>query len=192
VWRSRSGEPATAFVHLVDCRSDAASPPACGGSRAGHIYIQYWFYYPESATLRGVPVAGSKGRHDDDWESVQVRLGPGETVDSRASSHHGYNYGGGAANWGSDAGIGPFVALAEAIGARPPGGWGPATGLLFVSGGSHAGKVSADPFRFPRHTPPGRLRLVALEPLAGDESRFAVAPPWLKRVWRDPEAEGTS
>ena len=192
VWRSQSGEPATAFVHLIDCRAGSGARPGvdCSGPRAGMTYIQYWFYYPESATLRGVPVAGARGRHDDDWESVQVRVGP-DGAHTRASSHHGYNYGGGAVNWGSDAGIGPLNAFAEAIGARGPSGWGPETGLLFVSGGSHAGKASGEPLRYPRQTPANRLRLIALESLAGSGARFAVSPPWLKAAWRDPETVDT-
>ena len=191
VWRSGSGEPATAFVRLIDCRATPPPGANCSGPRSGRTYIQYWFYYPDSATLRGVPVAGKRGQHLDDWESVQVRLGPGGEADTRASSHHGYNHGGGAANWGSDAGIGALNAVAEAVGARTPGGWGPATGILFVSGGSHAGKASGEPLRYPRYTPARRLRLIALESLPRDGTRFAISPPWEKAVWRDPEAEGT-
>ena len=193
VWRSHSGEPATAFVHLIDCRAGSQPrPPAdCSGDRAGNAYLQYWFYYPQSATLRGVPVAGDRGRHADDWESVQVRVGPGGRAETRASSHHGYNYGGGAVNWASDAGIGTLNAFAEAVGARAPSGWGPETGLLFVSGGSHAGNASGEPLRYPRHTPANRLRLIALESVAADSARFAVTPPWLKEVWHDPEAAQT-
>ena len=193
VWRSRSGEPATAFVRLIDCRAGSRSDPAadCSGARAGRTYIQYWFYYPESATLRGVPVAGARGRHDVDWESVQVRIASDGGAETRASSHRGYNYGGGAGNWGSDAGIGPLNAVAEVVGARAPSGWGPETGLVFVSGGSHAGKASGDPLRYSRHTPAGRLRLIALESLAAEGERFAVSAPWLKAVWRDPESDET-
>ena len=43
-----------------------------------------------------------------------------------------------------------------------------------------------------RTTPAERLRLIALEPVAaGERRRFAVTPPWRKRVWFDPEYEGT-
>src|SRR5215510_616897 len=61
VLRSDAGLPVTAFVHVVDRRPQ------------GYLYIQYWLYYADSATLRGVPVIGARGYHRDDWESVQVR-----------------------------------------------------------------------------------------------------------------------
>jgi hypothetical protein len=195
VGRSASGQRVTAFVHVVDCR--AASNPAgsgaagCGGPRAGNLYLQYWLYYPDSATLRGVPIAGRRGFHDDDWESYQVRVGPAGGVDARASSHHGYNYQQGSGNWASDAGIGPLKSASEALGLRSHGGWGPETGGVFVSGGSHAGNVRA--FPSDRYTPPGELELVPLETVAATAraAHFAIAPPWRKHVWGDPEADDT-
>ncbi|HEY5816398.1 MAG TPA: hypothetical protein VIS95_08705 [Solirubrobacterales bacterium] len=177
--RTDAGLPVTAFVHVVE--------------RGGNLYIQYWLYYVDSATLRGVPVAGERGYHLDDWESVQIRIGPDGTVEQRASSHHGYNYAQGAANAGSDADIGLLNAAAEAVGARPRDGWGDETGMLVVSGGSHAGNAKGFP-RFDRVAPAGRIHLVPLEPIVageGDAHRFAVSPPWRKHVWRDPEASGT-
>jgi hypothetical protein len=200
--------PVTAFVHVIDCRDartagqsiiagspegSAAVLPDCSGSRAGSLYLQYWLYYVDSATLRGVPFAGDRGYHRDDWEGVQIRIGPDGRVDERASSHHGYNYVQSVANAGSDAGIGPLNDAAEAVGIRPRNGWGPETRLLVVSGGSHAG--NSDGFlRIDRVVPGRRVHLVPLEPVAaeeGDAHRFAVSPPWRKRVWRDPEATGT-
>ena len=194
--RSDAGLPVTAFVHVVDCRpgAAAASEPEgadCSGPRSGNLYLQYWLYYADSATLRDVPVAGRAGYHRDDWESVQIRIGPDGEIAQRASSHHGYNHTRGIANWGSDAGIGPLNEVAEAVGARDAGGWGPASGMLLVSGGSHAGNVSGMP-RFERLTPSDRVQLVPLEPIAtADRASFAVSPPWRKHVWRDPEAAGT-
>lgn len=196
VRRSDAGLPVTAFVHVVDCRPDAAEATEaggadCSGARAGNLYIQYWLYYADSATLRGVPLAGRAGYHRDDWESVQFRIGPGGEVAQRASSHHGYNHGRGVANWGSDAAIGPLRQLAEAVGARAANGWGPETHGLLVSGGSHAGNARGIP-RIDRLTPGHGVHLVPLEPIAAaSRTRFAVSPPWLKRVWLDPEAERT-
>jgi hypothetical protein len=196
VTRSNGDLPATAFVHVVDCRADAAEISEaegadCSGTRAGSLYLQYWLYYIDSATLRGVPVAGERGYHRDDWESVQIRVGPDGEIAQRASSHHGYNHAQGIANWGSDSGIGPLNDLAEAIGARSAGGWGPATRMLLVSGGSHAGNANGFP-RIERLTPGDRVHLIPLEPIAATSpARFAVSPPWQKRVWRDPEATGT-
>lgn len=184
VHRTDEGLPVTAFVHVIDCREDEAERTEaagadCSGERAGNLYVQYWTYYPDSATLRGVPIAGEKGYHRDDWESVQLRLRPDGSVDQRASSHHGYNYQLSYANWMSDAGI------------VSREGWGPETRLLLVSGGSHAGNAiglaSID-----RFTPGGHVHLVPLERIAAEtDARFAVSPPWLKRVWLDPEAQGT-
>lgn len=197
VRRSDAGLPVTAFVHVVDCRGGAAEGSVaegadCSGSRAGNLYLQYWTYYADSATLRGIPVVGEKGFHRDDWESVQIRIGPDGKVDQRASSHSGFNHDQGVANWGSDAGIDPLKGVAEAVGARDRNGWGPETHLLLVSGGSHAGNAGGIP-RIDRLTPGRRVHLIPLEPIAATSSaRFAIVPPWLKQVWRDPEADGTN
>lgn len=179
VHETDAGLPVTAFVHVIE--------------RGGDLYIQYWLYYADSATLRGVPIAGDAGYHHDDWESVQIRIGPDGGVDERASSHHGYNYAQSVANAGSDAGIDPLKDVAEAVGARPENGWGPETHMLVVSGGSHAGNANGF-LRVDRITPAREVHLVPLEPIAAEEGvayRFAITPPWRKRVWRDPEATGT-
>lgn len=180
VHRSDRGLPVTAFTHVIDRRED-------GGS----LYIQYWLYYADSATLRAIPIVGGKGYHADDWESVQIRIGPDGQVDQRASSHAGYNHGRGVANWGSDAGSGLLRDIAEEIAGREPNGWGPETGLLLVSGGSHAGNAAGVP-DVDRFTPGRRVHLVPLEAIATEAGAvFAVSPPWRKRVWRDPESAGT-
>jgi hypothetical protein len=202
VHRTDRGEHVTAFVHVVDCRDGAddgtiaaaGAPPDCSGSRAGHLYIQYWTYYANSATLRGVPIAEDEGFHQDDWEGVQIRISSDGRVDERASSHDGYNYAQSVANAGSDAGIDLLREAAEAVGARPRDGRGPETGVLLVSGGSHAGNADGDRGETDRAVPGRRVHLVPLEPIAaaeGDYYRFAISPPWRKRVWRDPEATGT-
>ena len=197
VSRSDGRLPVSAFVHAVDCRAgesevSEATGADCSGPRAGNLYLQYWFYYANSATLRDLPVVGEEGYHEDDWESVQFRLRPDGSVDQRASSHNGYNYARGVANWGSDAGLGALKDIAEELGAREPNGWGPETHLLLVSGGSHAGNAAGGG-RTARFTPGRRVHLIALEPIAtGSGASFAITPPWRKRVWFDPEAEGTS
>lgn len=185
IHRTDEGLPVTAFVHVIDCREGEAERTEaagadCSGDHAGNLYIQYWTYYADSATLRGVPIAGRKGYHADDWESVQFRLRPDGTVDQRASSHHGYNYFLSDTNWLSDAGI------------VSHDGWGPETHLLLVSGGSHAGNAigMANVNRF---TPGRRVHLVSLDQIAGAGTwTFAVSPPWRKVVWRDAEAGTTS
>lgn len=196
VRRAKSGLPVSAFVHVVDCRADAVEKSEaegydCSDIRAGNLYVQFWTFYADSATLRGVPIAGEKGYHRDDWESVQIRIRPDGSVDQRASSHHGYNHDRGVGNWGSDAGIGVLEDVAEALGARPHNGWGPETRVLLVSGGSHAGNAAGDQVG-DRRTPGRRVHLIPLEEIAsGSRARFAISPPWRKQVWRDPEAEGT-
>lgn len=196
VHRSDERLPVTAFVHVVDCREQGvgeaeAGGTDCSGPRAGNLYLQYWLYYADSATLREVPIVGERGYHADDWESVQIRIGPDGEVDERASSHNGYNYALSAMNWGSDAGIDVLEGAAEALGARAENGWGPASGLLLVSGGSHAGNAGGIP-HVDRFIPGRRVHLIPLEPIAAiDASTFAISPPWHKKVWRDPEAPGT-
>ena len=104
VLRTDRGERAVAFTHAIDCRDGTAPPQAdCSGERAGNLYLQYWFYYPGSATgegstplkrpIRSVSTAlGSPSYHPDDWESLQVRIEPDGRRFARASSHRGYSY----------------------------------------------------------------------------------------------------
>jgi hypothetical protein len=197
VHRTDERLPVTAFVHVVDCRDGERTRSEeegadCSGSREGNLYIQYWTYYADSATLRGVPIAGDRGYHEDDWEGVQVRIRRDGSTQSRASSHHGYNSGpASAGNWGSDAGIGPIAGAAGTVGIRGESGWGSEIPYLFVSGGSHAGNTF-DEGGVGRFTPGRRVHLVPLEPIAAESgAEFAVSAPWRKHVWRDPEASGT-
>jgi hypothetical protein len=223
VWTSDTGEPATAFVHVVDCRTTDARAQSvargyeCDGERAGNLYVQFWLYYEDSTWLGGV-APGGLAHHEDDWEGTQLRIGPDGT-DSRATSHHGYNYDGGPTAWPSDAGLLPRAA------------WGDSTRKLFVSGGSHAGHVhegrhlslprvakagagagmnayalangrrprAETPRRLTvapprsRWTPAPRLVLVPIETLGRRalRTRFAITPPWEKPVYTDPEDQGT-
>jgi hypothetical protein len=197
VRRTDTGLPVSAFVHVVDCRSDAAADSEaagadCSGPRARNLYIQYWTYYADSATFRGIPIAGGAGFHPDDWEGVQIRIRPDGSVDERASSHEGYNQRPGpVGGWASDAGIDSVKGATEALGLRAEDGWGPETHLLIVSGGSHAGNTAGIP-HIERLTPRNRVHLIPLEPIAADtDAQFAINPPWRKKVWRDPEAGGT-
>jgi hypothetical protein len=184
VLASEAGEPVTLFVHVVDCRpqgleSSEESGFDCSGERDGNLYLQYWAYYSGSQSLSGVP--GGVGFHPDDWESLQLRIGAGG-AEARASSHHGYNYHGGAGNWLSDAGITHRDA------------WGLARGRYFISGGSHAGHAWEEPGPLYRWTPGHKVRLVPVEAIARGwgETEFAVTPPWRKHVYNDPEHDGTN
>jgi hypothetical protein len=195
VHRSDERLPVTAFVHVVDCREEEreeseAAGVDCSGARSGFLYIQYWLFYANSTTGQ-IPVLGPLDEHHDDWESVQIRIGRDGRVVERASSHHGYNYERSAVNGGSDAGLDVVREVTEDVGLREVNGWGPETGLLEVSGGSHAGNIGRGD-RGSRFIPGRRVHLVPLEPIAAhSHSTFAVVPPWLKEVWRDPEAAGT-
>lgn len=199
VSESEAGEPVTLFTRVIDCRPGEADDTEaaggdCSGARAGNLYLEYWEYYADSATFRGIPYLEKRGFHPDDWEGTTIRVNADGSVDQRASSHAGYNYRQGVANWGSDANIGLLRSAAEATGLRPHGGWGPAEGALFVSGGSHAGNATANLTNVGSYTPDSGIRLIPLEPIAlwGDQTEFGdLTPPWLKDLWTDPEAEGT-
>ena len=205
--RSAAREPVTAFTHVVDCRPERAAAAEaagadCSGNRRGNLYLQYWFYYPGSATAEGstplkYPIrrasaaVGKPSYHRDDWESFQVRVGPRGRF-ARASSHHGYSY-----ELGSDRLIPGFRLdssrrrLAVVRRPRVENGWGPDVGTLYVSGGSHAGNARVYK-AVARTTKDHRLRLVPLRRIAAtDTTDFAVTPPWRKRVFFDPEYGGT-
>jgi hypothetical protein len=149
VTHSLAGRPVAAFTHVIDCRDPAAVERRgydCSGGRAGHVYIQYWTYYGDSATSRAL--YGTKGYHRDDWEGYQVRINQDGSVDARASSHNGYN---GAdapsVDWASDAsgkvpGATAVREATESLGLRGEHGWTPSQGTLYVSGGSHAGHAT--------------------------------------------------
>ena len=147
---SRAGLPVTSFTRVVDRR-------AAGGA----LYLQYWFYYPESFTGAIGRIFGDSwpGYHPDDWEGVQVRILPSGRVSGRATAHGGYS-----TDW------------------RPWNGW------YHVAGGSHAGRVGARPSAG-RTTPADALALVPLERLRDtDRHSFEVSPPWRKDVYRVPES----
>jgi hypothetical protein len=148
--QSRSGLPVTAFTRVVDRRA--------GG---GSLYVQYWFYFPESFTGGIGRILGDAwpGFHPDDWEGYQVRIAPDGRVSARATAHGGYS-----------------------------GAWSPADGWYRVSGGSHAGHLTTGPGG-ERTTPSSELALVPLERMRGTgRYSFAVSPPWRKDVYTSPES----
>ncbi len=197
VRRTDAGLPVSAFVHVVDCRPDAvaqteAEGADCSGPRAGNLYIQYWTYYADSATLRGVPIVGDEGFHRDDWEGVQIRIRPdgsrrrARLLPQRLQPRPGSRQLGLRRRHRPAQGRRPKPSASA-----PDNGWGPETHILLVSGGSHAGNAGGIP-RIERLTPRNRVHLIPLEPIAAaSQAHFAITPPWRKRVWRDPEAEGT-
>ncbi len=179
VHSTQTGHRPTAFTHVVDCRDPAAARADgydCSGVRRGRIYLQYWFYYPDSWTHRLGRVGGY---HLDDWESFQVRVEPNGQARSRASSHRSYN-GRGPEGWTSDIGI------------KQQRAWDRQLNQLHVAAGSHAGMARAQGSEG-RHIHGRDIELIPLESIArrGPLPEFAVVPPWRKRVWRDPEETGT-
>ncbi len=187
--RSYEGMPATVLVHVVDCRSgDQPTPGAdCSGAATGNLYVQYWLYYPDSATRTW----HRYGYHADDWESYQVKIEPDGSALSRASSHHSYNYE--ADDPLSDLGTLKIPGTSIEADFRRAG-WGPDNGYVWVADGSHAGRAAGDDPFF-RSVPRGRLRLTPIEPEEGSFDGLSfdpgLAPPWLKTVWNDPEYDGT-
>lgn len=177
---TQTGLPLVAFTRVIDCRRPPRDPPPdapdCSGEGSGNVYLHYWLYYPDSSTS---PFGRVGGYHLDDWESLQLRIGPGGEALARASSHHGYN------------GLrGDPINDTGRFGLDP--GWAPYLGALHVAAGSHAG-IAAPRDGDTRSIRGEDLVLIPLEPLvrAGGLPDFAVTPPWSKPVWRDPEARGT-
>jgi hypothetical protein len=194
VHRSGTGERATVFTHVL--------------RRRRRIYIEYWFYYPDSNTtwagsdrawkaawliprlVRIVPRAPPyPGFHRDDWEGYMVRIEPDGSAWARASSH------------------GHWQSCKEK---DCEGDWIGTTGWTRVSRGSHAGHI---PVRTElrladrRQTPllPGRdlnertstgdgLRLIPLETREHEPYRAngeRIDPPWDKDAYRDPDSDGS-
>jgi hypothetical protein len=154
--RTEEGERATVFTRVI--------------RRGGSIYIQYWFYYPDSKTvvlgsdkaweaawllprLAGIVKEAPTypGLHLDDWESFQVRLDPDGDAWVRSSSHGHYQ----GCKW-SDC----------------RNRWFPESGWTRVSRGSHAGHIPAEPLGRapPPGVPPPLVRGVPL-PVPGARSR---------------------
>jgi hypothetical protein len=206
VAQSNAGERLVAFTHAVDCREDSVSATEaaggdCSGERAGNLYLQYWLYYPGSATAEGgTPLKGGIRKvsaaighptyHPDDWEGYQVRIGRAGRF-ARATAHRGYSYqlGRGIVGYRLRRGRGGSWRLKRAPTAVD--GWGPETGVYYISGGSHAGTTRTER-TVSRLTKDHRIRLVPIETLGGrDSAAFAISPPWRKRVYFDPEYGGT-
>ena len=197
VRRTDAGLPVTAFVHVVDCRAGAAETEAggadCSGGRAGNLYIQYWLYYADSATLRGVPIAGGEGL-------PRGRLGVGPGADRRGRRGRRARLlpprlqlpRRAPPTWASDAGIGP-LRDARRDGRRP-------RRQRLGPGDRPAARLRRQPRRQPRRRsaaaatrPAAAVHLVPLEPIAAaDSTTFAISPPWLQAGLARPRGRRTT
>ena len=89
--RRPEGTVACSAALLADYRAaqDPAMQGVCYGrvvKRSKWIFLQYWFFYVDNPCVLGF------GRHDGDWESVQVRVSkraPGRATHVTVSQHGG-------------------------------------------------------------------------------------------------------
>jgi hypothetical protein len=149
--------------------------------RAEAIYVEYWFYYPDSRTDH-LPLAALAGYHRDDWEGAIVRLGRDGSASARVSAHEGFA--GLRPWWSGDPGWRP-------VAPHPP---------VYRAAGSHAngfGPADVDLAGDRWNGTAGTVTAFALEP--ADEAPAARArfdagavPPWRKAVYRDPRVASTA
>jgi hypothetical protein len=178
---SRSGQRVTVFTRLI--------------RTPGRRYIQYWYYYPDSNTafagsdriwrhssllqVGGLVLRGSReypGYHRDDWEAAAIAVDR-RGLASRVTSHGHWQ----SCKWSS---------------CRDR--WGPSTGWVRVSRGSHAGHIPLTEGMAPkipgadvreRTTTAHGIRLIPLETLDRRSYRRldpGIAPPWEKKAFRAP------
>ena len=141
----------------------------CEGDAAGNLYLQYWAYYPDSATTPfDEKLFGRAGYHPDDWESFQVRIGP-NGIEERASSHHGYNDESGDAV--NDTGWLPGKAA-----------WSTASGRYWISSKSHAGRVGTWQGAPHRWTPSESVRVIPLETMRDEWNDYVGSAEHLPAV----------
>lgn len=186
--RTRTGLKPTVFTQVVDCRDHRprrskreAIRYKCG---LGGVYIQYWFYYPDSRVF-GVPAPVSDGYHRDDWEGYLVHVTTEGYALVQSTAHHGLNGRNRIADHVSELPL-PNLTKSHA--------WTIPTGSTYVTMGSHAGKLVKGPTGDESWTDPGHISLIPIETL--DEDVLAtdfgeIVPPWEKRLRTDPEAKET-
>lgn len=68
-------------------RAQAAPPRVYGHAvrEDGRLWLQYWFFYPDNPQDRGIVRAG---RHEGDWEMLQVGLGRGSRPEVVTFAQH--------------------------------------------------------------------------------------------------------
>ncbi|MGI9116993.1 MAG: hypothetical protein ACR2JV_05095 [Gaiellales bacterium] len=188
--RDRYGQDAAVPTDPAVCRAPWCAAYGTGRPaifthvvrRPGATYVEYWFYYPDSRTLHA-PIAALQGYHRDDWEGMVVRIADAGAAAARVTAHQGLV--GTSAGWTGAPGWRP-------IGPHP---------VVYRAAGSHANGFTPTDIDAPLDTWNGtlaRLAPSAFQLIAADTApalRFrydrAALPPWMKALWRDPEATGT-
>src|SRR5689334_22391334 len=105
--RAPAGDELSSTRRRNPCRSYGSSPRYGRKSMGVRVVARKSgrfagiFLLPDTPTWLGGVVPGGVEHHEDDWEGGQVRVTP-DGVESRATSHHGYNYDGGPMSWPSD------------------------------------------------------------------------------------------
>ncbi len=156
-------------------RGAPGSPAAdCSGERSGNLYLQYWFYYPGSATGEGsTPLKGAIRNASS--AMGKPSLSPGRLGELP----------------GADRARRPPLLAAPA---RTT-----ATGRAARARGSdrtlRLGRQPRGPGRGPRRPPDHQGRPPDPDPAGRiartDSTPVRRTPPWRKRVYLDPEYEGT-
>jgi hypothetical protein len=163
--RSCAGRDPVAFVH--------------GVRRHGFVYLEYWFYLPDSRTA-STGIDRIDGAHIDDWEGIIVKLRTdGTLIGARASAHLGWN------------GLHPWWELKR-------GDWAPYPAPVYRAAGSHAASfrpsgidLAGDRWDGPAATVTPRLVPADQARRAGASFGSGSIPPWQKDAWRDPESVTT-
>ncbi len=169
---THSGERPTAFTHVVDQRD-----------KSDALYVQYWFYYPDSTwkpKLKRVV-----GYHDHDWEGYQVKIAKSGRVEVRATAHHGYAGDNDAQDQLNQLPLDlPLLGKDRA--------WTKETRWTYITEGSHAGHIVKKPNEQAPSTPARSIRLVPIEKLTQTDRsvRFGeIVPPWAKESYRQPNGK---
>ena len=195
--RSQEGKRVSAFVHVVDCREDERAAGWRG--LLGRPRRQ-----PLPPVLLLLPGERNASRASSAASAITMTTGSPSGCGSGPTATPTFARPPTTAtttSWGWTTGArtrgSALCATSRRRSAlRAEGGWGPDTGWLFVSGGSHAGNAKGDLRRIGSWTTPSNVNLIPLEPIAAAdehaEFEFAVDPPWRKDVWWNPEAEGTN
>lgn len=132
---------------------------------AAEIWLQYWFFYAYNPQDRGIV---RTGRHEGDWEMVQLRLGAGGVPDRATLAQH---------SWAESC---PYDELEQAE---------DGAAVIYVANGSHAAYASAGthdrPFPDPDDEADGNGREVRPRVVEIDDE----APSWVasQGPWGDTE-----